>query len=70
VNKQIAHVTTARIGNGIDEPPTVLLLEPESAAAVTDAVRRLWDDLVTHTDVPWPRVGLFPVWTDAAGKLR
>ena len=70
VNKQIAHVTTARIGNGVEEPATVLLLEPESAAEVTDSVRRLWDDLVTHTDVPWPRVGLFPVWTDAAGRLR
>lgn len=70
VSKQIAHVTTARIGNGIEEPATVLLLEPESAAEVIAAVRRLWDDLVRHTDVPWPRVGLFPVWTDAAGKIR
>ncbi len=70
VSKQIAHVTTARIGNGMEEPATVLLLEPESAAEVTAAVRRLWDDLVMHTDVPWPRVGLFPVWTDEVGKIR
>ncbi|GAA1914791.1 hypothetical protein GCM10009775_04180 [Microbacterium aoyamense] len=70
VNKQIAHVTTTRIGNGAEEPATVLLLDPHSAAEVTDAVRQLWDDLVTHTDVPWPRVGLFPVWTDEAGNLR
>lgn len=70
VNKQIAHVTTTRIGNGVGEPATVLLLDTESAAEVTNAVRLLWDDLVTHTDMPWPRVGLFPVWTDAGGKLR
>ncbi|WP_349427188.1 hypothetical protein [Microbacterium sp. LWS13-1.2] len=69
VNKQIAHVTTVRIGDGAGEPPTSLLLEPDNAQALTDDVRRLWDDLATHTDVPWPRVGLFPVWTDASGKL-
>lgn len=69
VNKQIAHVTTVRIGDGADKAPASLLLEPDSAQALTDDVRRLWDDLVTHTDVPWPRVGLFPVWTNVNGKL-
>lgn len=69
VNMQIAHVTTVRIGDGADKAPTLLLLEPDNAQALIDDVRRLWDDLVTHTDIPWPRVGLFPVWTDANGKL-
>lgn len=57
VNKQIAHVTTVRAGDGADEAPASLLLEPDSAQVLTDEVRRLWDDLVTHTDVPLLRVG-------------
>lgn len=69
VNKQIAHVTVKRIGDGPGAPPKELLLEPTGAHEVTEAVRALWDDLVMHTDQPWPTADLFSVWTDAQGKL-
>lgn len=61
VNKQLAHFTVTRMGDGKAKLPVDMHLTDEQVRTIADDVCTLWDDFATRKDDMY-RIGELPPW--------
>ncbi|MEV5071933.1 hypothetical protein MRBLMI12_003583 [Microbacterium sp. LMI12-1-1.1] len=61
VNKQLAHFTVTRMGDGRYQLPVEMDFSDEQVRAIADDVGRLWDDFAARSDDLY-QIGELPPW--------